>query len=61
MHVDDAEVELEKDGLKLKIDKEIFSSEFDEGEIVSQNVKAGEKVKKKALPLELLLAKVVSL
>lgn len=46
MHVDDAEVELEKDGLKLKIDKEIFSSEFDEGEIVSQNVKAGEKVKK---------------
>ncbi len=47
MHVDDAEVELEKDGLKLKIDKEIFSSEFDEGEIVSQNVKAGEKVKKR--------------
>lgn len=46
MHIDDAQEELEKDGLKLKIDREIYNNEFDEGEIVSQNVKAGEKVKK---------------
>ncbi|QQY80783.1 serine/threonine-protein kinase [Keratinibaculum paraultunense] len=46
MHVDVAEEELEKQGLKLKIYKEIYDNEFEEGEIVSQNVKAGEKVKK---------------
>ncbi len=46
MHVDVAEEELEKQGLKLKVEKEVYNSEFDEGEIVSQNVKAGEKVKK---------------
>lgn len=45
MQVEKAEQTLEDFGLKLKVGKEISSSEFKKGEIINQKTKAGEKVK----------------
>lgn len=46
LQVEVAEEELAKEGLKLKVDKEIYNSEFAKGEIISQRTEAGQKVKK---------------
>ncbi|NMB07196.1 MAG: Stk1 family PASTA domain-containing Ser/Thr kinase [Tissierellia bacterium] len=45
MNVDKAEEELEILELKLRISKEVPSSEFKKGDIIEQKIKAGEKVK----------------
>ncbi len=45
MQVEKAEQTLEDFGLKLKVGKEISSSEFKKGEIIDQKTKVGEKVK----------------
>ena len=46
MNKDVAAAELEKMGLSLKVVKEVYDSDFNEGEIVWQSVEEGQKVKK---------------
>lgn len=46
MHKDVAAVEVEKLGLMFKVGKEVYNSEFDEGDVVFQSVEPGQKVKK---------------